>query len=284
MPAIHPSAVIDPRAHLAEDVKIGPFCIIESDVHIARGCRLAARVSVKRGTVLGEDNHVAEGAVLGGRPQHLRAGEALGRLVIGRGNQIRENATIHRGLTAGEDTVVGDANFIMVNAHIAHDCRLGNHVIVANNSMLSGHVTVEDRAYISGAVGVHQFCRIGSLAMVGGQAHINRDVPPFVTVDGESSLIVGLNIIGLRRAGFSQDELAQLKSAYRLIYRSGLPWTEILEALKAEFASAPAARFHAFFTSGKRGFVPARQTTRVATLKLRRDDQPPPPGALRKAG
>ena len=138
-------------------------------------------------------------------------------------------------MESDHQTIVGDHCLLMANAHVAHDCRLGDYVIVTNNAMLAGHVIVGDRAYISGAVGVHQFCRVGELAMVGGQAHIVKDVPPFVTVDGQSSYVVGLNQIGLRRAGCDLRAVEQLKAAYRVIYRSGLMWAEILERLKEEF-------------------------------------------------
>jgi UDP-N-acetylglucosamine acyltransferase len=283
---IHPTAFVDSQAILAGDVQVGPFCVVESGVEIGAGCKLEARVSVKTGTKLGTGNVIGEGAVIGGRPQHLRAGEELGRLLIGNGNHIRENATIHRGIKPGCDTIVGDQNYIMVNVHIAHDCVIGNNTIIANNAMLSGHITVDDRAYISGAVGIHQFCRVGSLAMVGGQAHITRDVPPFVTVDGQSSLIVGLNSVGLRRSGMSKEELAALKEAYRVIYRSGQTWNEILAALQSQFTVGPAAKFHTFFTGGKRGFTPARSGGQATTLKLvEADDQGAAEAAeLRKAG
>jgi UDP-N-acetylglucosamine acyltransferase len=286
---IHPTAFVDSQANLAGDVLVGPFCVIESGVEIGAGCKLEARVSVKTGTTLGTGNVIGEGAVIGGRPQHLRAGEELGRLIIGNGNHIRENSTLHRGIKPGCDTIIGDQNYIMVNVHIAHDCVIGNNTIIANNAMLSGHITVDDRAYISGAVGIHQFCRVGSLAMVGGQAHITRDVPPFVTVDGQSSLIVGLNNVGLRRSGMSKDELATLKEAYRVIYRSGQPWAEILATLESQFTIGPAARFHPFFTSGKRGFTPARRSGVATTLKLVESgdaiDAPATEAAeLRKAG
>jgi UDP-N-acetylglucosamine acyltransferase len=284
---IHPTAFVDSQAKLAGDVNVGPFCVIEADVEIGAGCKLEARSSVKNGTILGECNTIGEGAIIGGRPQHLRAGEELGRLIIGRGNHIRENATIHRGIKPGCDTIIGNENYMMVNVHIAHDCHIGSNTIIANNAMLSGHITVEDRAYISGAVGIHQFCRVGSLAMVGGQAHITRDVPPFVTVDGPSSLIVGLNSIGLRRSGMSKDELASLKEAYRVIYRSGAPWSEILAILESQFTVGPAAKFLSFFTSGKRGFTPARSGGLATTLKLVESadaDNTSEAAELRKAG
>ena len=156
----------------------------------------------------------------------------------------------------------------MVNVHVAHDCHIGDNVIMANNVMLAGHVSIGNRAFISGAVGIHQFCRVGAFAMVGGQAHITQDIPPFVTVDGQSSLIVGLNKIGLKRAGFSDTEMKELKEAYRIIYRSGARWAEVLEQLKAQFSTGAAAAFSSFFAEGKRGFVQERRTPPSATIKL----------------
>jgi UDP-N-acetylglucosamine acyltransferase len=166
-------------------------------------------------------------------------------------------------------TVVGDQNLIMVNAHVAHDCQLGNHTILTNNVMLAGHVTVGDYAYLSGGVGVHQFCRIGSHAMVGGQAHVNRDVPPYVTVDGQTTRVVGLNLIGLKRRGFPPAAILELKAAYRIIYREGLTWDQVLTRLRATFPSGPAADFCPFMRAGKRGFVPERRTPGQATLPWR---------------
>jgi UDP-N-acetylglucosamine acyltransferase len=263
---IHSTAVVSPLARIGQDVVIHPFCVVEAGAEIGDGCMLESRVVVKTGTRLGQNNRVFEGAVLGGLPQHVRMPPQVGELVIGDSNTIRENVTIHRALEAGHATVIGDHNLLMVGVHVAHDCQLGSHGIVANNTLLAGHVTVADRAYISGAVAVHQFCRIGALAMVGGQAHLVKDVPPFVTVDGKSTFVVGLNLVGLRRAGYTAPQIDQLKAAYRLIYRSGLPWSELLQRLAQEFPAGPAAQFHEFFSGGKRGFTPERRLPR--TLRL----------------
>jgi UDP-N-acetylglucosamine acyltransferase len=263
---IHPFALVSSEAEIGQNVSIGPYSVVDSGVRIGQGCKIAARVSIKAGTTLGENNEVCEGAVLGGKPQHLRAGEHLGELLIGDGNTIREFVTIHRGLHPNSNTTVGSNNLLMVNAHVAHDCCIGNQTILANNVMLAGHVTVGDRAYLSGAVGVHQFCRIGQLAMVGGQGHISQDVPPFVTVDGHSSLIVGLNIIGLRRAGFSSTDIQQLKQAYRIIYRGGMTWSETLQSLAATFAEGPATQFFEFLSQGKRGHTQERRVPRSANV------------------
>ncbi len=224
---------------------------------------------VKQRTTLGADNHLFDGVILGGLPQHVHVPDQPGQVVIGSGNTIRENVTVHRALVSDHTTVVGDHCLLMVGVHVAHDCHLGNHVIMANNSMLAGHVHVDDRAYISGAAGVHQFCRVGTFAMVGGQAHLVQDVPPYVTVDGLSSLVVGLNKIGLRRAGYDQATIQGLMAAYRLIYRSGLPWAELLEQLRTRFPVGPAALFYEFLSTTARGIVSERRAPPGATIKLR---------------
>jgi len=267
--SIHPLAAVDPTAKIGSHVKIGPFCVIESDVVIGDACILESHVIVKQATMLGTENHVFDGAVLGGYPQHLHMPEKPGRVVIGSGNTIRENVTVHRAMEHGGVTSIGDDNLLMVNAHVAHDCRLGSHTIITNNVMLAGHVTVADKAYLSGAAAMHQFTRVGTLAMVGGQAHATRDVPPFVTVDGLSSLVVGLNQVGLRRAGFDAKDIRQLKEAYRLIYRGGFTWNEILKRLKCEFPDGPAAEFYRFCSSTKRGIIRERRLPPDATIKLR---------------
>jgi UDP-N-acetylglucosamine acyltransferase len=221
-------------------------------------------------------------------PQHIHMPEHPGVVEIGDGNTIRENVTVHRALAAGNTTRIGNRCLLMVNTHVAHDCTLGDAVILTNNTMLGGHVTVDDRAYLSGSVAVHQFCRIGRLAMVGGLARVRQDVPPFVTIDGGSTMVVGLNKVGLRRAGFTSNDVIQLKTAYRLIYRSGLPWDEMLEALRLEFRTGPAAEFLPFFLLNKRGFVQERRTPPGAIVRLVREDEdeaaPPVFEAEKKVG
>lgn len=272
--SIHPLAAVSPYALLGNNVKVGPFAVVEAGVTIGDDCMLASRVVVRSGTVMGCRNQVFEGAVLGGMPQHLHMPEAPGRVLIGDGNIIRENATVHRAMDAHNTTSIGSNCLLMVGAHVAHDCKVGNNAILTNNAMLGGHVTVGDRAFISGAVAVHQFCRIGCFAMVGGLARVTQDVPPYVTLDGGTAMVVGLNRVGLRRAGFTAKEMNQLKAAYRIIYRSGLPWDEMLETLSAEFTTGPAADFATFFQGGhQRGFVQERRTPPGATFRLVRDEQ-----------
>ena len=273
--AIHPLAVVDPSAELGNDVEIGPFVIIEAEVRIGDRCRIDSFAVIKRGTSLGSDNHVFERATIGGLPQHAHMPERVGQLNIGCGNTIREGATIHRALNEGRSTRVGDRNFLMVGVHIAHDCQVGHDTIFANNAMLGGHVTVEDRAYISGNVAVHQFCRVGRLAMLGGLARVIKDVPPYVTIDGTTGYVVGLNSIGLRRNGYSTAEIAQLKAAYRAIYRSGLKWQQIIERLQTEFADGPAAAFGEFMNHVSRGIVAERRLPPGAGLKLGEEAMPP---------
>jgi UDP-N-acetylglucosamine acyltransferase len=270
---IHPQAWVSSSAVIGAEARIGPFCVVEPGVSIGPRCILENGVVVKQGTILGAENHVFDGAVLGGLPQHIHMPHNPGNVVIGSGNTIRENVTIHRALESAHVTSIGNHNLLMVNAHVAHDCHVGDNTIITNNVMLGGHVTVEDRAYLSGAVGVHQFCRIGSLAMVGGQAHLNKDVPPYVTVDGLSSYVVGLNQIGLRRAGFDAVAIQELKAAYRVIYRGGLTWSETLKRLKTEFAEGPAAAFYKFLAATTRGIVGERRPPPAATLKLRADTE-----------
>ncbi|MEN6449059.1 MAG: acyl-ACP--UDP-N-acetylglucosamine O-acyltransferase [Thermoguttaceae bacterium] len=266
---IHPSAVVSPSSQVAPDAQIGPFCIVEPEVTIGPGCILETHVAVKSGTTLGANNRVCDGAVLGGLPQHVHAPTNPGRVVIGSGNTIREYATVHRALVGDHSTVIGDNCLLMVGSHVAHDCHVGNNVILTNNALLAGHVVVGDRAYISGAAAVHQFCRIGSLAMVGGQSHLSQDVPPYVTVDGMSTLVVGLNKIGLRRAGYDQAAIQELMAAYRVIYRSGLRWTDILEQLRTRFPTGPAALFYEFLSTTARGIISERRAPPGATIKLR---------------
>ncbi len=276
MVTIHPTAIVSPAAELGVQVHIGPFAIVEAGAQVGDRCVIGARAIVKEGTQLGPENQLFEAAIIGGLPQHLKVGDSVGTLRMGRGNIVRENVTIHRAFRPQEATLVGDENMFMVNVHIAHDCVIGNRTIMANNVMLAGHVTVEDRAYLSGGVAVHQFCRIGTVAMVGGQSHITRDVPPFMTVDGETSRVVGMNLIGLRRAGFSPEELADIKAAYRILYRSGLVWSDILAELRRQFPSGPAAQLTAFLERPGRGILPDRRA-RATSLKLadfREGDEP----------
>jgi UDP-N-acetylglucosamine acyltransferase len=266
---IHPTACVDPRAELGPDVVIGPFCVVEAGTVVGAGCRLEARAVVKSQTRIGCHNEIGEGAVLGGKAQHVQVHEPGGTLTIGDHNRIRENVTIHRGWANDATTTVGDHNLLMVGSHVGHDCRVGSNCILVNHVLLGGHVQIEDRAYMGGGSAVHQFCRIGRLAMVGGMAKVTQDVPPFVMVEGAApSQVIGLNKVGLRRNGYTAEQMLQLKQAYRVIYREGLRWSEVLSILEADFGTGPAAAFREFFLNGKRGFTQERRISRRATLKI----------------
>jgi len=282
---IHPLAVVHPTAKLGRDCEVGPFCVIEQDVVVGDRCTFESHASVRRGVVMGDDNRISESAVIGGLGQHLQAKAYDGKVVIGSGNTFREFTTIHRSLHADGCTTVGNDNFLMVNSHVAHDCHVGDNIIIANNALLGGHVTVGDRAFISGGVAIHQNCRIGRQCMVAGTARVVKDVPPYVTIDGSSNFVVGLNSIGLRRSGMTPEDMLQLKLAYRLIYRSCLPWREILARLQAEFPTGPAAEFHRFCEGTKRGIVAERRLPPGSTIKLATTEEAAAEGEdRRKAG
>ena len=270
-------AVVSPRATLGRDVEIGPFCVVEAGAELGDRCVLESHAIVKHDVVLGPENHLGHHAVLGGDPQHLSATDQLGGLVIGAANSFRESATVHRAMKPGNATTIGDGNFLMVNAHVGHDSHVGNHTILVNNVMLAGHVTIEDRAFLSGGAGIHQFCRVGTLAMVGGQARVSKDVPPYVLVDGVTTNVVGLNRVGLNRQGFTTADLKPLKDAYQVLYRSESSWGNILDRLRTDFPPGPAARFYEFCSSTKRGILQECRVPKHATLKIHRTDEIDPP-------
>jgi UDP-N-acetylglucosamine acyltransferase len=252
-PKIHPTAVVDPGAHLGQDVSIGPFALIESGAVLGDGCRVGAHAVIRRYTRLGARCRVWEHAVLGGEPQDVKFGDYASYLEIGADNIIREGVTIHRSSEKDGRTLVGESNFFMVNCHVAHDCTIGNHVIVANGALLAGYVSVADRAFISGNVVIHQFTRVGTLAMVSGLARISQDCLPYIITEGSPARARALNIIGLRRAGFSLDQIGALKQAFRVLLRSGLRLPEALAQLDAS-GSPPVQELVAFVRAAKRGF------------------------------
>ena len=271
--SIHPLAAVDPQARLGVGVSVGAFAAVEADVELGDFCKVAAGAVVKSGVKAGCHNEFHEHCVVGGVPQHVARPQHVGAVVIGDHNVFREYVTIHRALKPGTATVIGDHNYLMASSHLGHDVVMGNNCILANGALLGGHVHVQDRAFVSGAVAVHQFCRIGRLAMVGGHARVVQDVPPYMLVDGQSGCIVGLNIVGLRRSGHSPEDIADLKAAYRVVYRRGLPWKEVLDALRAEFKSGPVEHLLHFIGTGTRGFAQERRAPPAATLRLRVPDE-----------
>lgn len=239
-PLIHPTAVISPEARVAEDVRIGPYTVVGADVEIGPGCDIGSHCVFKGPTVLGPNNRIYSFASIGDDPQDKKfAGEDT-RLEIGAGNTIREYCTINRGTTQDEGvTSMGDENWIMAYAHIAHDCRLGSQIIMANGSTLGGHVTIDDYAMLSAFAAVHQFCRIGAHSFVGAYAGIQKDVPPYVLVFGQPPKPRGINSEGLQRRGFTAEQIRNLKEAYRILYRSDLLVADARAQLAAAVATQP---------------------------------------------
>ncbi len=252
--SVHPTAVVAQGARLGAGVSIGPFAVIEDGAVVGDECEIRAHAVVKSHVVLGRGNRVHEGAVLGGEPQDLSFTGGETGVVIGDRNVLREGVTIHRSTKPGSATVVGSDCFLMAYVHLGHDCRLGDHVIIANNAALGGHVQVADRAFVSGNVGVHQFCRIGRLAMLGANSKAAQDCLPFVISDGHTARARGLNVVGLRRADVGAEQRRTLKEAYRLLLRSGLHRDQALERMAA-LADPLVDEMVAFVRASKRGFA-----------------------------
>ncbi|MDD5439313.1 MAG: acyl-ACP--UDP-N-acetylglucosamine O-acyltransferase [Candidatus Omnitrophica bacterium] len=250
--AIHPTAIIDPKADIASDVEIGPYVIIEPSVRIGRGVKIAAHTCICRNTSIGDGTVIHAGAVLGDTPQDLAFKDEDTYLEIGKNNIIREYVTIHRGTKAGTKTVVGDNNFLMATCHLGHNCAIGNNVIIANGALLAGYVTVEDGAFISGNVVIHQFCRIGRISIIGGFSGVNKDVPPYMSVRGPS-VVWSINLVGLRRARFSRDIIYRIKEAYTLVYKTKYNTREALEKILASNPGPEVMHFVDFIRNSKRG-------------------------------
>ena len=251
---IHPSAIVDAGTDIGEDVEIGPWCYVGPDCRIGNGCRLSARVSLERNVRLGERVRVGVGSVLGGDPQDLKYKEEETWVEIGDDTTIREYATINRGTSHSITTRVGRGCFIMSYVHLAHDCQLGDGVIMANGTQLAGHVTIEERATISGLCAVHQFVRIGRNSFIGGASRVPQDVPPFVRAVGNPLRLYGLNSIGLQRAGFEESVVRELKKAYRYCFRSEHNVSQGVEQARREVEQIPEViHFLAFIESSQRG-------------------------------
>lgn len=253
---IHPTAIISSKAEIAEDVTIGPYSVIEDDVVIGEGCNIASHVVIKQFTKIGKRNRIAEHAVIGGLPQDVKFKDEKSFLEIGDDNLIREFVTLHRGSSEGKVTCVGSRNFIMVGVHIAHDCVVGDDNIFANGVALAGHIIVEDNVFFSSNVGGHQFVRFGRFAMVGGKSKIVQDVLPFFTTDGNPAYVRGLNVVGLRRAGFTLEQRQALKRAYTLLLRSGLLLEDALVCLE-RLNDENVNHLINFIKGTKRGFIRA---------------------------
>ncbi len=249
---IHPTAVVHPRAHLDETVVVGPGAVIDAEVTVGPRCVIGPHAYLTGHTTLGADNRVHAGCVLGEAPQDLKYTGAPTRLRIGDRNVFREHVTVHRANTPEEDTVLGSDNFLMAHSHVGHNCRLGDRIILANGAALGGHVTVQDRAFISGNCLVHQFVRVGTLALMQGGSAISKDLPPFTVARGENA-ICGLNVVGLRRAGVSDQDRLELRRLYRFLFRSHRNLREAVAAARSQFVSELGQLLLDFIAASRRG-------------------------------
>lgn len=250
---VAPTARVDTGATIGPGTRIGEFCVIESDVVIGARCLLEPYVYVKRWTTMGNENEISTGTVLGTDPLDKSFSGERSYLLIGNRNKIREHYTVSRGTEPESATRIGDGNYIMTSGHIAHNCVLGDNIVVASCALVAGYVEIEDQAFLSGGVVVHQFSRIGSLAMVGGNTRVNSDLPPYFLYSDFNVAAKGLNLVGLKRAGFPLDEVKLLKSAYRLLYRSGIKLEQALARIEAELPSEHARHLVEFIRGSKRG-------------------------------
>lgn len=252
---IHPTAIIAPDAKLEKGVEVGPYAVIGSDVVIGKNTVIGPHTVIEDYTHIGEHCHIFQFCSIGAPPQDLKFKGEKTRVVIGNFNTIREFVTIHRSTTADIGvTVMGDHNLLMAYVHVAHNCRLGNHIVMANAATLAGHVLVEDYAIISGLTGVHQFCRVGAHCMIGGCSAAVKDVPPYTIAQGNHAKLYGLNLIGLRRRGFPDKTIKAISEAYRIIFRSKLRLKEAIKKAESKAHDVPEAQhFVKFIKEAERG-------------------------------
>ncbi|HEV2878314.1 MAG TPA: acyl-ACP--UDP-N-acetylglucosamine O-acyltransferase [Candidatus Eremiobacteraceae bacterium] len=244
--SIHPLAVVHPDARLGHNVEVGPFCLVGAKARIGDGTKLLAHVIVNGHTVIGRDNEIHPFAVVGGPSQDKKYRGEVSYVRVGDRNVIREYVTINRGTGVESETVVGNDNHLLAGVHIAHNCRIGNHVVMSNLVALAGHVSVGDSANIGGMVGVHQFVRIGRLAMVGGKSKLIKDIPPFMLVEGNPATVYGLNTVGLKRGNISPEAMAELKEAHRMLYRANFNLSTALDQLRGKMLTDEGRELIAF--------------------------------------
>jgi len=257
--AIHKTAIVSKKAEIDPSAEIGPFATVEEGVKLEKNVRILAHAYICGGTEIKEATEVHMGAVLGHAPQDLAYEGKKTYLKIGRKNIIREYVTVHRGTKEGTATIIGDENFLMGLSHVGHNCNLGNRVVLANGALLAGYATVGDSAFISGNVVVHQFCNIGTLAIIGGFSGVNKDVPPYMAVRGPSS-VWSVNLVGLRRAGFDRGAIRDIREAFRLIYKSGLNTEQAVEKILEMKPGKEATHLVEFIKNSKRGICKYRYT------------------------
>jgi UDP-N-acetylglucosamine acyltransferase len=254
---IHSTAIVHKNARIGEGVEIGPYSIIGEHVSIGRDTKIASHVLIEGWTTIGERNRIFSFSSIGTAPQDIGYKNEETFLVVGNDNVIRECATVHRATSkADRKTEIGDRNYLMAYSHVAHDCKLGNNIIMANSAGLAGHIVIEDNAILGGIVGVHQHVRIGAYAMIGGQSAIVQDIPPYVSAAGNRAQLYGLNTIGLKRKGFTDETINSLKKAYKIIFRSGWTLEDALNKVAGEFSgSREVLYFVDFMRNSKRGIT-----------------------------
>jgi UDP-N-acetylglucosamine acyltransferase len=252
---IHPTAIISSDAKLEEGVEIGPYAIIGSDVIIGKNTIIGPHAVIDDFTHIGEGCHIFQFCSIGAPPQDLKFGGEKTRVIIGNFNTIREFATIHRSTAADIGvTIIGDHNLIMAYCHVAHNCKLGDRIIMSNAATLAGHVHIEDYAIISGLTGIHQFCRIGAHSMIGGASAVVKDIPPYTIAQGNHAKLFGLNVIGLKRRDFPENTISAIKDAYRIIFRSKLLLEEAIKKAQEEVENLPEVNhFIKFIKESERG-------------------------------
>lgn len=258
---VSPTARIHPDASIGAQCVVGDYCVIEADVTIGAFNRLEPHVYVKRWTTVGNHNEISAGTVLGTDPLDKEFTGERSYLRIGNRNRIREHYTISRGTKPESMTVIGDGNYIMTSGHIAHNANIGNETVIASCALIAGYVEVEDQAFISGGVVVHQYSKIGRLAIVGGNSRVNLDAPPFFLYSGFNAKPVGLNLVGLRRAGFPAERISMLKKVYQLLYQSGLKLEDALARIESDCDSDDARHLISFVRTSKRGICRPRSGT-----------------------
>jgi UDP-N-acetylglucosamine acyltransferase len=254
---IHATAIIHPSAQLDEGVIVGPYSVVGEQVKIGAGTRVGAHVVIDRCTEIGRDNQIFQFASVGADPQDLKYRGEESWLIIGDRNRIREFATLHRGtVDGGGRTTVGSDNLFMAYAHVAHDCKVHDRVILANAATLAGHVEIEDNAILGGLSAVHQFCRVGCHTMISGGSMVAQDVAPYTIAQGDRAKTVGINLVGLKRRGFTEETLRGLKNAYRLMFRAGLRMEEALEKIGSDYGTIPEVQhFARFIKESQRGIA-----------------------------
>jgi len=261
---VHPTAVISSEADIGDGVEIGPYVVVEGPVQIGPNCRVRAHACLVGPLTLGRDNDVGIGVILGERPQHLLYRNEATRTQIGDGNIFREHVTVHRGGPSGGATLIGSRNFLMVNAHVGHDAVVGDHCILANGALVAGHCLVQDRAYLSGNSAIHQFVRVGRLALLSGVSAATRDLPPFLLSVGRDT-VNGVNVIGMRRAGMPAQEIAAVRAAFQILYRQNQMLSVAVQRVERDLGHiASVGEMVEFIRTTKRGVLGGHHRSRDA--------------------